>query len=212
MYQNRWFYSCLSFSTNTQDIPFLILAGVYTSQISTLTIPSFFSLAISLLGIASYLIYILRERNSIIDYFLCLKSEFKQSSKFNVQEEPSPGNSRHGTDGHALAMNGRALNGRYLGSESEQSESDSQGTTQPVEDWMYNSNNVGNHGEHRLSVIPEHMEGLEDMATHQVEELLSLPGPMDSIAGGVAMGRRGMNMMVPVYMHTQDSDSEVSNL
>ena len=32
------------------------------------------------------------------------------------------------------------------------------------------------------------MEGLEDMATHQIEESLSLPGPMDSMVGGVAMG------------------------
>ena len=123
MCQNRWFYSCLSFSTNIQDIPFLILAGVcvYTTQISIFTIFYYSSLAISLLGITSYLIYILRERNSIIDYFLCLKSKFKQSSKFNLHEEPSPGNGGHGTDSHGLAMN---VNGQYLGSESEESESD----------------------------------------------------------------------------------------
>lgn len=93
-----------------------------------------------------------------------------------------------------MAMNGRVLGGgRYVvSSESEHSESDSQGTTQHVDEWMYNPNSSGDH--HRLSVIPEHLEGVVEGS----------PGTR-----GVAVGRGGVNMVVPVYVHAQDSDSEV---
>ncbi len=143
-------------------------------------------------------------------------------------------------NGVSLAMNGRGLNGRYMSSESEQSESDSQGTTQHVEDWMYNSSSGGGGGgvagggvaaggqggEYRLSVIPEHVEGAENLASvvppQQQQEGVggspSPPIPPPTAAMGPPFGgergvspleRRGMNITVPVYMHVQDSDSEV---
>ncbi len=101
-------------------------------------------------------------------------------------------------------MNGRAPNGRYIGSGSEQSESDSQETTQHVDDLMYNPNNANGVGDHRLSVIPEYMEGGELAPP--------LPPPPQSPlrgggAGGMVMGGRGGDMAVPAYT---DSDSEVS--
>ena len=98
-------------------------------------------------------------------------------------------------------MNGRVVNGRYISSESEQSESDSQGTTQRVDDWMYDPhNNAISHGEHRLSVIPEHTEGMENSPPRHLSANSSPPG--SPLAGGVAM-------TVPVYMHQQpESDSE----
>lgn len=105
-----------------------------------------------------------------------------------------------------MAMNGRALNGRYIGSESEHSESDSQGTTQQVDDWMYNPNNPGGHPEHRLSVIPEHMEGVVEMSPRHLGSARSSPDP--PLPRGTR-GRTGMSFTVPVYMHQQDSDSEV---
>ena len=98
-----------------------------------LTVPSFFSLTVSLLGIASYLVYIFRERNNIFNYCLCFKNAFKRSSKFDVQgvggEYPLGGDGAGGRVGNGQAMmgmNGRP-NGRFYGSGSEHSGSDSAG-------------------------------------------------------------------------------------
>ena len=130
-------------------------------------------------------------------------------------------------NGVSLAMNGRGLNGRYMSSESDRSESDSQGTTQHVEDWMYNAGGGGiggaagggggaggQQGDHRLSVIPEHIEGAETVPLpHQLAAVGvgSSPSPPlpPSMRGVASLERRGMNITVPVYMHAQDSDSEV---
>lgn len=178
-----------------------------------LTAPSFFSLTLSLLGIAAYLLYIFRERNSILSYCACLANTFKRSSKFDLQGEP-PGLSGSvgcgSNGGQGMAMNRRAMNGRYLGSESEHSESDSQGTTQHVDDWMYNPNNPGGHAEHRLSVIPEHMEGgAAEMPPRQPCVGSERSSPAPPMPRGSRAGRTGMSFTVPVYMHAQDSDSEV---
>ena len=233
-----------------QDVPFLILAGIYTSRIGLLTPPSFFSLCVSLLGIGSYLLYLLRERSKILGHFVCLRNTFRKTSKFDLQggvagggaEHPPPagrgGGGQRGTrqrlaNGQAISMNGRAMNGRYLGSGSEVSESDSQGTTQPVEDWMYNSSGgVGGLGgtggggggggptgggmDNRLSVIPEGMEaGLPPPLSHQHTEggggsSSSAPSPGGVVGrGGGGGGGGGGRVTVPIYMHPQDSDSEV---
>ena len=224
-----WMWSPAEFVTMTtilhvQDIPFLIIAGIYTSRISLLTTPSFFSLAVSLLGITAYLVYIFRERNSIFSYCLCLKSSFKWSAKFDLQQQQQQlGDHSAGSGGGAgggrgmnrggMAMNGgRALNGRYVSSESEHSESDSQGTTQHVDDWMFNSNHPSGHPEHRLSIIPEHIEGVDPTSLPPAPSgdlSMTIPPPLHQ-RGGV--GRAGMNVMVPVYMHAQDSDSEVGHM
>jgi hypothetical protein len=179
-----------------------------------LTAPSFFSLILSLLGIFAYLFYIFQERNGIIGYCACLVGAFKRSSKFDLQGSEPPGGAGggggHGSvGGQSIGMNGRAMNGRYIGSESEHSESDSQGTTQHVDDMMYSP---GGHIDNRLSVIPEHMEGAVEVSPMQLGNRRSSPPVQQLTRGprGMAAGRTGMSFTVPVYMHSQDSDSEVT--
>lgn len=108
-----------------------------------------------------------------------------------------------------LAMNGGRL-GRYVSSESEQSESDSQGTTQHADDWMFN-NNAGSHGEHRLSVIPEHTEGVESVP---MTTMAASPGggssPTSMLPRGALMvGRNGLYNGNNLRSRPQDLDFEV---
>ena len=119
-----------------------------------------------------------------------------------------------GVTGQALALNGRAASGRYvINSESEHSESDSQGTTQHADDLMYDpSHHTSGHGDHRLSVIPEHIEGAEHMGNVRG----SRGGGMAGLVGGVSDIETASSpapsglITVPVYVHPQDSDVEVS--
>ena len=116
-------------------------------------------------------------------------------------------------NGQALAMNGRALNGRYtVGSESEHSGSDSQGTTQHVDEWMYNPNHHagGNRGDHRLSVIPEHIEGAEHTGNLRGGRGGLGVGGLRSDSSDVGSASTNGRMVMTIYVHPQDSDAEVS--
>ena len=48
-----------------QDVPFLILAGTYANGSGVLNVPIFFSLVVSLVGMVSYVFYLVVERHNI---------------------------------------------------------------------------------------------------------------------------------------------------
>ena len=76
--------ACLSlkliyhFNPFPQDIPFLILAGTYTQSSSSFNVPVFFAILASLLGILTYLLYLLRERNNIQAYLSWLRGQLEK--------------------------------------------------------------------------------------------------------------------------------------
>lgn len=135
-----------------QDVPFLILAGVYVTPPNTLTLPPLFTIIVSLAGILAYILYLLIERNSITVYFTWLKKTVFVSTcckKGSLEIAPLEAN------GGIPMTNRRRLPGRYGSSESDQSD-DSQGTYQQDENGQYATTT-----NHRLSNIPEQPEGVE---------------------------------------------------
>lgn len=158
---------------------FLIIAGTYVSGIGTLTIPPFFSISLSIIGVVSYIVYLFMERNYILTYFQWLKTEVRKRIKFETQGVEPPTGSGQGSGGQSTTVNGRRAGGRYGSSESEQSEDDSQGTTQPDADWMYNPNHLTSAAvEHiPLPVIHEGSESLDQTATNDLENGSAYPPP-----------------------------------
>lgn len=209
-----------------KDFPFLILSGVYINTLGVLTAPAFLALGVAILGSSSYILYCIMERGNVPNYLKCLRNEFRQSAKFQVHGAANSGlggrapggvgGGARGVNGQALALNGRSLNGRYvLNSESEHSESDSLGGSQVAEDQMYDHTHhaVGNHGDHRLSVIPEHIEGEHgaNLRGSRVGGFLGSGGGGAMVADAEVMSSPvpANVLTVPVYVHSQDSDVEV---
>ena len=163
------------------------------------------------------------ERGNVLTYFNCLRNKFRRTTKFQVHGADSGGGGSsggggRGSNGQAVALNFRTLNGRYvINSESDHSESDSQGTTQHVDDLIYDpTHHAGNHVEHRLSVIPEHIEGDHHGGILRGSQQAGLPGLGVGGEGGVASVDMASSspvpgglITVPVYVHPQDSDVEV---
>jgi len=199
------------------------LAGIYTNTLGILTIPAFLALGVAILGSFSSILYFATERGNILTYFNCLRNKFHRTIKFQVHGADSSGGGSNGgggrgSNGQAVALNFRTLvNGRYvINSESEQSESDSQGTTQHVDDLIYDpSHHPGNHTDHRLSVIPEHIEGDHHGGISRGSRGTGLPGlglgggGMANVEMASSSPAPGGLMTVPVYVHPQDSDVEV---
>lgn len=212
-----------------QDVLFLIIAGAYINGIGTLTIPSFFSLSLSIIGFISYVIYLILERNYVLTYFMWLRTEINKRIKLRPQGAEPPTGSGQSPGGQGTVPNGRRAGGRYGSSESEQSEDDSQGTTQPDADWMYNPNHhlpPGGGGgiEHiPLPVIHEGSEstdqtGNEDAETSLVPPAAPPPPPSSSHSNGVlpmaaASARLMRGPPRPIEIdHADDSDIELSQV
>ena len=120
--------------------------------------------------------------------------------------------------------------GRYGSSESEQSEDDSQGTTQPDADWMYNPNHHlppggGGGMEHiPLPVIHEGSESMDQTGNEDVETSLALPTapppppPGSSHPNGVPPMAAGSARLMrapprPIELdHADESDIELSQV
>lgn len=200
-----------------QDVLFLIFAGSYVSGLGTLTIPSFFSLSLSIVGVCSYLVYLVLERNSIHTYFLWIKTEAHKRIKVTTQgAEPQTG-SGQGTGGQGPAMNGRRPGGPYGSSESDQSEDDSQGTTQPDAGWMYNSTHLPPSAAVEHIPLPIIHEGSESMDQTGVDHLPSPPPPPGPPArpNGVLPMAAGGRLVLQGHMdleHGDDSDTELSQV
>lgn len=112
------------FHSVLQDVSFLVLAGTYANGAGFLNVPAFFSIVISLLGIISYFIYLIRERENISGYFLWLKGQAGQLwSKVTNQKPVQGGRQAHPTHSRNRRVGGRSPHGS---SESEQSEDGSQ--------------------------------------------------------------------------------------
>ena len=112
------------FHSVLQDVSFLVLAGTYANGAGFLNVPAFFSIVISLLGIISYFIYLIRERENISGYFLWLKGQAGQLwSKVTNQKPVQGGRQAHPTHSRNRRIGGRSPHGS---SESEQSEDGSQ--------------------------------------------------------------------------------------
>jgi len=104
-----------------QDVSFLILAGAYASGAGVLNVPAFFSILVSLVGIITYLVYLILERENISSYLLWLKGEVgKLWSKATNKGPAQTGRQAQPTQPHAHP---RSPHGS---SESEQSEDGSQ--------------------------------------------------------------------------------------
>ena len=186
-------------------MPFLILVGTYATQIDFLGVPSFYGLAISLLGIVSYVVYLIRHRKNITDYWEWLKLELgkvglgKQTYTPNQDQLPAATNAggvagatRRG--GASAVGNGHANPIRTLygeGSGSDHSENSSQGTFQE-------------HGFEfhppRLSDIPEYPEGggLEGAGAGRGR-------------GGALPGLARIRPLEPHLLHNDD-ESEMSDV
>ena len=112
------------FHSVLQDVSFLVLAGTYANGAGFLNVPAFFSIVVSLLGIISYFIYLIRERENISGYFLWLKGQAGQLwSKVTNQKPVQGGRQAHPTHSRNRRVGGRSPHGS---SESEQSEDGSQ--------------------------------------------------------------------------------------
>ena len=90
-----WSYICI-YDTHTlfllQDIPFLVLSGVYTNDLGTLNVSTFFSLTVSLVGIISYFFYLFLERHNIPSYLSWLRDEaVKLKSSSKIRGTPQEG-------------------------------------------------------------------------------------------------------------------------
>lgn len=104
-----------------QDVSFLILAGAYASGAGVLNVPAFFSILVSLVGIITYLVYLILERENISSYLLWLKGEVgKLWSKATNKSPAQTGRQAQPTQPHTHP---RSPHGS---SESEQSEDGSQ--------------------------------------------------------------------------------------
>lgn len=149
--------------SHVQDLPFLILAGTYANNVF-LNVPTFYSLCVSLIGIVTYIAYLIREKQNIFSYWTWLKIEMARltSAKVFNNQDPLPqvGNSVGNTARRGPSLpNGHAHQVRspYTSSGSEHSEDSSQGT--------YQEHGFEFHPP-RLSDIPEYPEGgLEAAAT-----------------------------------------------
>lgn len=115
-----------------QDVPFLILAGTYANGSGVLTVPIFFSLVVSLVGMVAYVYYLVVERHNIQIYLSWLRAEVR------LKKGTSPSSSQGGRPGPQTAPHAHYPGGRSHGSsESEQSEDDSQGTCQDDTGFVY---------------------------------------------------------------------------
>ena len=201
---------------------FLIIAGTYVSGIGTLTIPPFFSISLSIIGVISYVVYLIREINYILTYFQWLKTEFHKRIKLRTQgTEPQTGNGQ-GTRGQGTTANGQHPGGRYGSSESEQSEDDSQGTTQQDADWMFNPNHLPPSAGVEHIPLPVIHEGSESMdQSNDLEASSSAlpppPPPPNSHPNGVLpMGAQAARLMRgphrPIEMDVDDSENELSQV
>ena len=197
----------------------MIIAGAYVNGIGTLTIPPFFSLSLSIIGVILYVVYLILERNYILTYFTWLRTEINKRIKLRPQgAEPPTGNGQSPgmpSGGH------RAGGGRYGNSDSDQSEDDSQGTTQPDVDWMYNPNHhlpSGGGGgiEHiPLPVIHEGSESMDQTGNEDAEASLAPPTvPPPRSNGVLPMAARLMRAPPrPIELdHPDESDIELSQV
>lgn len=206
----------------------MIIAGAYVNGIGTLTIPSFFSLSLSILGVISYVSYLILERNYLLTYFQWLRAEINKRIKFRPQGVEPPTGSGHGPGGQGAMPNGPRAGGRYGSSESEQSEDDSQGTTQQDADWMYNPNHHLSRGggggmEHiPLPVIHEGSESMDQTGNEDAETSMAAPPPPPSssshpnvilpmAAGSTRLMMRGPPQPINLD-HADDSDLELSQV
>ena len=129
-----------------------------------------------------------------------------------------------GAGGQNAVANGQRHGGRYGSSESEQSEDDSQGTTQPDADWMYNPNHLPMSAaiEHLpLPVIHEGSESMDQSNGDDLEVATSAPPPPPShppshpngvlpMAPGAARLLRGPPR--PMELDVDDSENELSQV
>ena len=130
--------------------------GVYAEK-TFLNVPSFYSLSVALIGILTYLVYLIREGRNISTYWTWLKMELEKlglGKKAYTTPDPLPPNANGNVTnlGRRAIPNGHHISVRspYGSSGSEHSENSSQGTFQ-------------DHGFEfhppRLSDIPEYPEG-----------------------------------------------------
>ena len=138
-----------------QDVPFLILGGVYSTPPNPPTLPALATIVVSLCGIIVYIFYLLLERGNILTYCTWLNKMFslnncRRKATLDIRGAEAPSNGH--ANGGIPMTNRQRPRGRYGSSESEQSD-DSQGTTQQDGDWQYATT--------RLSNIPEQPEGVE---------------------------------------------------
>lgn len=157
-----------------------------------------------------------------MSYFQWLKTEFHKRIKLTTQgAEPQTGNGQ-GAGGQSTMANGHRPNGggRYGSSESEQSEDDSQGTTQPDGDWMYNPNHhpTSVAVEHiPLPVIHERSESLDQSNAGDLETSSSPPPHPPSHPNGVlplspGAARLGRGRHRPMELDVDDSENELSQV
>ena len=186
-------------------------------------------MSLSFIGVVSYIVYLILERNYVVTYFQWLKTELHKRVKFRTQQgvEPPTG-SGQGPGGQSTIPNGQRAGGRYGSSESEQSEDDSQGTTQPDADWLYNPNHhlptAGGVVEHiPLPVIHEGSESMDQTGNEDVETSLAPPTsppppPSSTHPNGVLPMAAGMVRLMraphrPIELdHADDSDNELSQV
>lgn len=138
-----------------------------------------------------------------------------------------PTGSGQGPGGQGTVPSRHRAGGRYGSSESEQSDDDSQGTTQPDADWMYNPNHhmpPGGGGgiEHiPLPVIPEGSENMDQTRNENAETSLTAPPPPPSsshpngvlpmAAGSARLMMRGPSRPIELDQ-ADDSDLELSQV
>lgn len=153
-------------------------------------------------------------------YFQCLKTEFHKRIKFTTQgAEPQTGNGQ-GAGSQNAVVNGQRPSGRYGSSESEQSEDDSQGTTQPDADWMYNPNHLPASAavEHiPLPVIHEGSESMDQTNGDDLEPSSSAPPPPLSHPNGVLPMAPGVARLMrghprPIELDVDDLENELSQV
>ena len=140
-----------------QDLPFLVLAGTYANNVF-LNVPTFYCLTISLIGIVTYICYLLREKQNIPTYWAWLKKELAKLTSaqgYSPQDPPLPVGGAAANPQRRVAglANGHALQMRspYGSSGSDRSDGSSQGT--------YQEHGFEFHPP-RLSDIPEYPEGV----------------------------------------------------
>ena len=144
-----------------QDLPFLVLVALSSSELGFLSVPAFYSLTITLLTILTHLLFLTRQRTNVPTYLAWLKMELAKlglvKRTYTPSQDPPP-NSNGGMAGisrrgGALVGNGHInpLRAGYEGSGSDHSENSSQGTFQEHHEFEFHPP--------RLSDIPEYPEG-----------------------------------------------------
>ena len=180
-----------------QDLPFLVLVALSSSELGFLSVPAFYSLSLSLLGILSHLLYLLRQRNNVPAYWAWLRLELSKLGllrrTYTPNQDPPP-TSNGGVAGlprrgGASVGNGHinSVRSPHESSGSDHSENSSQGTFQE-------------HGFEylppRLSDIPEYPEGG-----------LEVIGPGSRPGMGPGLPR-----VLPMETHLGDDQSEMSEV